>query len=95
MAMIGPENIARAAAASAAVGVNPPTAIPQFSSMRSTHRLAASKTSSIPPTQSSTVMFRGEGVEVVIGCPFGLLQPAAAFVPAACCQATRVKSCRT
>jgi hypothetical protein len=66
MAMIGPENIILAAVANAVVGVNPPTAIPQFNSIRSTPRWAASATSSIPPTQSSTVIFRSERVDEVI-----------------------------
>jgi hypothetical protein len=86
MAMIGPGKISRAVFASADVGVSPPTAIPQFSSMRSTDRLAARATSSIPPTQSSTLMFRCERVAFVIKRLFldcGSLLPLWARQPAA------------
>lgn len=53
MAMIGPENSFRAKLIRPADGVSPPSAMPEFSSMRSTPADAASSISSIPPAHSS------------------------------------------
>lgn len=55
MAMIFPEKAVRACSMSDCDGVRPPSAMAEFSSILATPASAASRTSSIPPTHSSSI----------------------------------------